>query len=75
MRELSLWLRELRESETAAGNALFTVILTHHDNIVSPQATQTLPGAKTIEFSGMGHVAMVYNKQVQAAVIEELRRI
>jgi triacylglycerol esterase/lipase EstA (alpha/beta hydrolase family) len=74
MRELSLWLRELRESETPQGNALFTVMLTHHDNIVSPQATQTLPGAKTFEFSGMGHVAMLYNTRVQATVVEELRK-
>jgi pimeloyl-ACP methyl ester carboxylesterase len=75
MRLSSLWRNELANSEPAKRRALFTIMLTHHDNIVAPQATQTIDGAKVVEFSGMGHVAMVYNRRVQQAVLDELRPV
>jgi triacylglycerol esterase/lipase EstA (alpha/beta hydrolase family) len=75
MRLNSLWRNELANSEPAKRRALFTVMFTHHDNIVSPQAIQTIDGAKVVEFSGMGHVAMVYNRRVQDAVMDELRAV
>jgi triacylglycerol esterase/lipase EstA (alpha/beta hydrolase family) len=75
MRQSSAWLSELANSEPLSRRRLFTVMFTHHDNIVAPQAVQTIDGAKMIEFSGMGHVAMVYNRNVQDAVVSELRQI
>ncbi|MFM2398636.1 MAG: hypothetical protein RL341_793 [Pseudomonadota bacterium] len=75
MRQLSLWLLELSESETPPRRALFTIMLSHQDNIASPQAVQVLEGAQTIEFSGIGHVAMVYDAGVQAAVIRALQNV
>jgi predicted alpha/beta hydrolase family esterase len=73
MRLNSLWLKELAQSESLERRALFTVMLSHHDNIVSPQAVQVLEGAKTVEFGGIGHVAMVYDANVQQAVVDTLR--
>lgn len=52
--------------------AHFTVILSHHDNIVVPRAIQVLEGAKVIEVAGIGHVAMVCDHGVQERVLEEL---
>ncbi|MGL4573603.1 MAG: esterase/lipase family protein [Burkholderiaceae bacterium] len=73
MRQVSAWREDLAASESRERRALFTVMLTHHDNIVSPQAVQVLEGAQTVEFSGMGHVAMVYEARVQAAVLQVLQ--
>jgi triacylglycerol esterase/lipase EstA (alpha/beta hydrolase family) len=66
------WLRALQASETPATGERFTVILSHHDNIVAPQAIQTIPGARTVEFGGIGHLSLVYDRRVWAAVEEAL---
>lgn len=72
MRPGSAWLRALAESEDAAARALVTSLYTHHDNIVSPQESSRLEGARNIEFGGVGHVALGSNPRVLAAVMEEL---
>lgn len=72
MRVASEWLRALEASETAARRERFTVILSHHDNIVAPQAVQTLPGARSVEFGGIGHLSLVRDRRVWAAVEEVL---
>jgi len=56
LRPNNSWLNELRRSEPPDRYRLFTVILSEHDNIVAPQRTQTLVGARTISVSGLGHV-------------------
>nr|WP_314546973.1 alpha/beta fold hydrolase [uncultured Massilia sp.] len=66
------WLRALAASESPATRALVTSIYTHHDNIVSPQASSVLPGARNIAFGGIGHVALGSNPRVLAAVMDEL---
>ncbi|HWS74473.1 MAG TPA: alpha/beta fold hydrolase, partial [Quisquiliibacterium sp.] len=66
------WLRALEASETPALRELFTVVLSHHDNIVAPQAIQTLPGAHTVEFAGIGHLSLAYDRRVWAAVDDAL---
>jgi pimeloyl-ACP methyl ester carboxylesterase len=73
MRQMSSWLEDLAASESQQRRGLFTIMLSHQDNIVSPQAVQVLEGAQTVEFSGMGHVAMVYDARVQAAVLKALQ--
>lgn len=72
MRVDSDWLRALAASETPAVRERFTVILSHHDNIVAPQAIQTLEGTTTVEFGGLGHVTLVYDRDVWEAVEEAL---
>jgi triacylglycerol lipase len=68
----SRWLAELAQAEPAEVRALFVSLYSHHDNIVSPQTSSALPGAKNVEFHGIGHVALALHPAVQARVIEEV---
>jgi pimeloyl-ACP methyl ester carboxylesterase len=68
----SAWLRELAAGEDAATRALITSIYTHHDNIVAPQTSSLLPGARNIEFGGVGHVALGSNPRILATVMREI---
>lgn len=67
------WLQNLASSEDAADRALITSIYSLHDNIVAPQQSCHLSGAKNIELSGIGHVALCLNPSVQALVLEEIK--
>ncbi|WP_312510619.1 hypothetical protein [Massilia sp.] len=66
------WLRALDASEDASKRALITSIYTHHDNIVSPQTTGELAGARNLALGGVGHVALGSNRRALAAVMAEL---
>jgi triacylglycerol esterase/lipase EstA (alpha/beta hydrolase family) len=66
------WLGRLAAGETPATRALITSIYTHHDNIVAPQTSSLLPGARNIEFGGIGHVALGSNPTVLASVMHEI---
>jgi triacylglycerol esterase/lipase EstA (alpha/beta hydrolase family) len=72
MRRDSAWLRALAASEDAATRARVTSIFTHHDNIVAPQDSSRLEGARNVEFGGVGHVALGSDARVLAAVMGEL---
>jgi pimeloyl-ACP methyl ester carboxylesterase len=74
MREGSSWLAELSRSETPAVRALFTVIVTLHDNIVMPQTAQSLDGAQTVVLAGIGHVALAQQSSVFTHVLAALDR-
>lgn len=69
----SEWLRTLATSEDASVNRLFVSIYSHHDNIISPQTSSHLEGAKNVEFHAIGHVALALHPLVQAHVIREIR--
>jgi CheY-like chemotaxis protein len=66
------WLRALGEGEDAAQRGLITSIFSHHDNIVSPQTSSVLEGARNIALGGVGHVALGCNGRVLDTVMEEL---
>lgn len=68
----SAWLRELAAGEDDATRALITSIWSHHDNIVAPQTSSMLPGARNIEFGGVGHVALGSDPAVLDAVMREI---
>jgi triacylglycerol lipase len=68
----SSWLRTLTASEDAAAYRLFVSIFSHHDNIVSPQTSSCLTGAKNIALHGIGHVALASHPHVQTLVIDEI---
>ncbi|RJG06391.1 alpha/beta fold hydrolase [Noviherbaspirillum cavernae] len=70
----SEWLCELAASETAASNALFVSIYSHHDNIIAPQTSSYLPGAINIALGGIGHVALGLHPRVQTLIVEEVRK-
>lgn len=69
----SEWLRELAASESPSVYRLFVSIYSHHDNIISPQTSSHLEGAKNIALHAIGHVALAYDPNVQAQVIREIR--
>lgn len=72
MRRGADWLQTLADGEDAATRALVTSIYTHHDNIVAPQTSSELPGARNIAFGGVGHVALGRNPRVLAEVMREI---
>jgi pimeloyl-ACP methyl ester carboxylesterase len=69
------WLHLLAASETPATRALITSLYTHHDNIVAPQTSSVLPGARNIAFGGIGHVAMGRNRTVLSCILHEIGAI
>jgi triacylglycerol esterase/lipase EstA (alpha/beta hydrolase family) len=69
------WLASLAANESAAQRALLTSIFSHHDNIVAPQTSCRLPGAKNIEFGGVGHVAMGRDHRILQCVLDEIRLV
>jgi triacylglycerol esterase/lipase EstA (alpha/beta hydrolase family) len=72
MRPGSDWLRTLDAGEGGATRALITSIFTHHDNIIAPQTSSRLAGARNVELGGVGHVALGRDARVLAEVIREL---
>ncbi|RYE94905.1 MAG: alpha/beta fold hydrolase, partial [Oxalobacteraceae bacterium] len=64
----SAWLQRLGADEGPAARALLTSLYSHHDNIVAPQLSSVLPGARHVEFGGVGHVALGSNRRVLAEV-------
>ncbi len=75
MRLESPWIDHLEADERSRGQPPgppFTTILTHHDNIVSPQAGQTVAGAACVELGGVGHIALAYDRRAWAAIDQQL---
>jgi pimeloyl-ACP methyl ester carboxylesterase len=70
-----VWLSELAAHEDAATRACITSIYTHHDNIVAPQTSGHLEGARNIDLGGVGHVALGRNRRVLALVMDEIGRV
>lgn len=66
------WLGILTRDEDPAARARITSIYSHHDNIVAPQTSSELPGARNLAFGGVGHVALGRNRRVLAAVMGEI---
>ena len=72
MRRVSAWREQLSQRERPADIAKFVCILSHHDNIVAPQAEQFIAGSKVIEISAIGHVTMAYSPKTFDIVCREL---
>ena len=70
----SHWLHLLEASEDKQLRSLIVSIYSHHDNIVSPQRSSHLPLARNIAVDSIGHVALAFSPDIQARVIEEIRR-
>jgi len=66
------WLAQLAASEPPELRARFTSIYSHHDNIVAPQDSACLPGARNLAFGGIGHVALASDARILDRVIEEI---
>src|SRR6185312_915916 len=58
MRRDSEWLGSLAASEANTQRTLFSSIYSVHDNIIAPQDSSELPGARNLVFGAIGHVAL-----------------
>ena len=72
MRLGSDWLGSLERAEPPPPRDRFVVILSHHDNIVTPPSWQSIVGARTVELGALGHVALAYAPEVWRVVAEAL---
>ena len=78
MRRGSPWLAALAAEERAGRgwpSADCTTVYTAHDEIVYPQETALLDGARHVRLSGIGHVALLYDTRVCDAVFERLEEL
>lgn len=66
------WLAQLAASETPETRHLITSMYSHHDNIVAPQSSAQLPGARNLAFGGIGHVALASDARVLRQLLEEI---
>ena len=76
MRHGGAWLAALAQAEAAAagsGGAVAVVSLfSHHDNIVAPQDSARLAGARNLAFGAVGHVALGSDASVMQCVLAEI---
>ncbi len=63
------WLRRLNEDTLTLP---VVAVLSYQDNIVLPQESAVLAGAKIVRLSGMGHVSMPFSRRVREVVLEEI---
>ncbi len=72
MRPDNDWLNELAASEPLNRTRRFTVVLSEHDNIVTPQRSQWLPGSRVVAFTGLGHVDLACHRAVWSIIDDSL---
>jgi len=71
MRRGAQWLAALDKGD-AGRRGKITSIWSHHDNIIAPQDSCRLEGARNIEIGGVGHVALADNALVLSHVLDEI---
>jgi len=64
------WLNRLNEE---ALSLLVVSVFSHQDNIVAPQDSAVLAGAKSISVSGMGHVSMPFSRRIREIALAEIQ--
>lgn len=75
MRCGSPWLNALGERGTDDANlqrTLFCSIYSVHDNIIAPQNSSELPGARNLVFGAIGHVALGSHPDIVHCALEEI---
>lgn len=68
----SAFLAALEAAEGEAPRVPTLSIYSPHDNIVVPQATSRLPGARSVALPGLGHIAIGGSPRTVAALLPEL---
>ena len=72
MRCRSAWLAGLAQFEAARWSCRVVSFYSHDDNIVAPQLSARLEGARNIALSGLGHISLPMSASVAAQVIAEI---
>ncbi len=68
------WLLALAAGEGTERTSRFITLLAEHDNIVTPQFPQTLPGATVIVFRGIGHLDLAWHRLARQVIVDRSRR-
>lgn len=74
MRRNAEWLAQLDAADRGQRH-LFTSIYSFHDNIIAPQDSCHLPGARNIALPGIGHVAMGRHPDIAKHILAEIMGI
>ncbi|MRX08912.1 alpha/beta fold hydrolase [Pseudoduganella sp. FT25W] len=72
MRRDSPWLDALSASEANTQRMLFSSIYSVHDNIIAPQDSSDLPGARNLVFGAIGHVALGRHPEIMRCALKEI---
>ena len=64
------WLKQLNEE---ASRVPVVSVFSHQDNVVVPQDSAALAGAKIISLSGMGHVSMPFSRHIRELALAEIK--
>lgn len=73
MRRGSEWLATLAGAEADLQRKLFLSIYSVHDNIVAPQDSSDLPGARNLVFGAIGHVALGRHPEIMRCALSEIK--
>jgi len=73
MRPGNAWLEELNRNEARTSPVPITSLWSRHDNMVLPQASSELVGATNVALVGIGHNALLNDRQVVACVMDAIR--
>ena len=69
------WLNALAGGEAPEVRARIVSLYSHHDNIIAPQTSSELPGARNLALGGVGHVALGRNPRVLDMVMSEIEAV
>ena len=72
MRPGSAFLVDLERREAQARSPVAASIYSPHDNMVMPQASSRVEGARNIALAGLGHIAMLGSPRLAEALLAEL---
>nr|WP_315257698.1 alpha/beta fold hydrolase [uncultured Duganella sp.] len=75
MRPHSEWLGTLAASEAITQRMLISSIYSVHDNIVAPQDSSALPGARNLVFGAIGHVALGRHPAILQCALKEITEV
>jgi triacylglycerol esterase/lipase EstA (alpha/beta hydrolase family) len=73
MRRDSKWLASLAAGEADLQRKLFSSIYSVHDNIIAPQNSSDLPGARNMVFGAIGHVALGRHPEIMRCALSEIK--
>jgi triacylglycerol lipase len=64
------WLKQLNEETPGVP---VVSVFSHQDNVVVPQESAALAGAKIVSLSGIGHVSMPFSRQIRELALAEIQ--
>lgn len=75
MRPDSAWLKDLAAREQGGFPAPVTSLYSVHDNVIAPQDSSRLEGARHVVVGGVGHLALAWNRRTRGLILEEIARL